>query len=183
MVPEIFFPGKPLVSQITDLLGDENDESLCHLCKGEPKYGDVVFCKRMLDLYRHFGIYIGKHTVIHFAPEDGDIGSSAVVHKVSLKEFAEGDDVYVMDFTDTYKSKNLVCSILYSSDYQLYTPRQTVIRAKKMLGKRGVNDDGYNLALNNCETFAIWCKTNVAESKQVQDVVNKLLGLAVLTKI
>ncbi|MCF0221555.1 MAG: lecithin retinol acyltransferase family protein [Fibrobacter sp.] len=124
-----------------------------HTSKRRLQYGDVIFCERVLGAYRHFGIYTGENGVIHFAPENGDMGSDAVIHETTLKRFADGDSVYVMYFP--------FC-------IQLQTPENTVKRARSMLGCRGIKDDGYNLFLNNCEHFAIWCKTNVAESKQVE---------------
>lgn len=36
----------------------------------------------------------------------------------------------------------------------LYTPQETVKRARARLGEAI-----YNVLLNNCEHFAIWCKT------------------------
>ena len=54
-----------------------------------------------------------------------------------------------------------------SSEYHLYSPKETVHRARSRLG-----ESSYNLATNNCEHFAIWCKTGISESHQV----NALLG-------
>ena len=47
----------------------------------------------------------------------------------------------------------------------LYSPKETVERAKSRLG-----EDKYNLAFNNCEHFALWCKTGLKESSQIEDV-------------
>ena len=52
------------------------------------------------------------------------------------------------------------------SDYKLYTPEQTVKRAESRLG-----ESSYNLALNNCESYAMWCKTGVNISYQTLSVL------------
>ena len=37
------------------------------------KYGDIIGVKRSLG-YKHFGVYVGKGKVIHYASESGDFG-------------------------------------------------------------------------------------------------------------
>lgn len=54
--------------------------------------------------------------------------------------------------------------------YHLYSPEETVSRAKSRLGERG-----YNLLWNNCEHYAVWCKTGLHESHQVQALLKKLV--------
>lgn len=142
-----------------------------------PKYGDVVYCDRYIFLYRHFGIYVGKGKVIHFAPKDGDVGKNAVVHETSIEEFADGNEVCVFEFSEKYHSKSILRKIAMSKDYKLQSPRNTVKRAQSMLGQKGLNNAGYNLIMNNCEDFAIWCKTNVYESKQVNAIIDSFLPI------
>ena len=57
-------------------------------------------------------------------------------------------------------------------DYRIYLPQETVNRAISRVG-----EDKYNLLFNNCEHFAIWCKTGVSESYQVKRVINTLIEL------
>ncbi|MBR2207235.1 MAG: lecithin retinol acyltransferase family protein, partial [Synergistaceae bacterium] len=52
-------------------------------------------------------------------------------------------------------------------NYHLYSGDETVARARGELGKKG-----YNLVTNNCEHFAIWCKTGLQESSQVNQVLD-----------
>jgi len=47
-----------------------------------------------------------------------------------------------------------------------------VERAKSRLGERA-----YNLLLNNCEHFAIWCKTGKSESTQVQNFIDTIADI------
>lgn len=56
-----------------------------------------------------------------------------------------------------------------SNYYHLYTPKETVQRAESRLGEKK-----YNIATNNCEHFAIWCKTGVSESTQVEEFLRKI---------
>ena len=46
--------------------------------------------------------------------------------------------------------------------YHLYSPTETIQRARRRLGEAQ-----YNLLTNNCEHYALWCKTGIAESYQV----------------
>ena len=50
--------------------------------------------------------------------------------------------------------------------YHLYSPEETIQRARSMIGK-----SFYNICFNNCEHFAIWCKTGIHESSQVNEVL------------
>ncbi len=51
----------------------------------------------------------------------------------------------------------------------LYSPEETVSRARSRLG-----ESNYNLLLNNCEHFAIWCKTGLSKSYQIDEVLKIL---------
>jgi hypothetical protein len=62
-----------------------------------------------------------------------------------------------------------------SDDYHLYTPTETVNRALSKLGQKGVDNDGYNIFTNNCEDFALWCKTGVSECRQLNSWIDALL--------
>ena len=60
-------------------------------------------------------------------------------------------------------------------NYHLYSGDETVARARGELGK-----EGYNLVTNNCEHFAIWCKTGLQESSQVNQVLDSIEKLGSL---
>ena len=47
----------------------------------------------------------------------------------------------------------------------IFSGEKTVERARSKLGQKG-----YNILTNNCEHFAIWCKTGEEESSQVRDL-------------
>lgn len=154
-------------------------EGACiHKCSGEPEYGSVIFCNRIMGIYRHFGIYIGYGKVIHFAAPNGDFDAdNALIRETSLEHFCEGSDIYEMDFSKEFKSCRLWRYIVNSSDYELQTPRKTVARAKAKLGKKGLKNKGYNIVTDNCEHFALWCKTNVVESKQVNKIIDSFFPM------
>ena len=46
--------------------------------------------------------------------------------------------------------------------YHLYSPEETVARARSKIGEKS-----YNLFTHNCEHFALWCKTGIDESHQI----------------
>jgi hypothetical protein len=108
--------------------------------------------------YRHYGIYAGDNKVIHFAPVNGDFGAQAAVRETSLARFAKGNKVSACHFS--------------SESGHIYSPDETVCRARSQIGQ-----GGYNLVFNNCEHFARWCKTGSRESRQVSNVMKQLIGV------
>jgi len=114
--------------------------------------GDVVWANRKAKglPYNHCGIYIGDGRVIHFAaPEGAEISmKSAVIHETSFEHFQNNCEVKVIDFPESP-----------------YTAQEVVERARSRLGERG-----YNFFVNNCDHFAVWCKTGKHESLQVDKV-------------
>ena len=96
-------------------------------------------------------------------------------------------EVYVLDFPDKsgqptrrgFSSKTLeheespFFDLIREADYHLYSPEETVARAKSRLG-----EEKYSLPVNNCEHFAIWCKTGIHESHQVNMWISRLSSIA-----
>jgi hypothetical protein len=60
--------------------------------------------------------------------------------------------------------------------FKVYSAEETVRRARSRLGERK-----YNLVFNNCEHFALWCKTGIAKSSQVNEAVKLLSASAVIS--
>jgi len=56
-------------------------------------------------------------------------------------------------------------------NYKLYSPAETLRRAKDRLG-----ESSYSLFFNNCEHFVVWCKTGVSESHQVNEIIEAIAG-------
>ena len=61
-------------------------------------------------------------------------------------------------------------SLRKARGYHLYSPEETVNRALSRLG-----ESRYDILTNNCEHFAIWCKTGVRESYQLNLRAESLL--------
>lgn len=143
----------------------------------ELRKGDVIGVHR--GVYDHYGIYTGRGKVIHFSNEGSDFGGDIRVRRATLSQFKNGaSNVFVVDF-EAYRDylenpglldlleEGIVGSALRKlfgrETITIYSPEETVERAESQLGK-----GKYNLVVNNCEHFAVWCKTGVHESSQVQ---------------
>lgn len=129
------------------------------MTKTKPEPGDIIFAHR--GLYKHYGVYIGNNTVIHFAGDASHEISArdAFVQKTSLKDFLKGAAVQ----TDPVRRG-------------AFSPKQTVMRAMQAVGSR---KGSYHLCFNNCEHFANWCKYGKRISGQVDQYTNALAGAAV----
>lgn len=147
------------------------------------QYGDVIGVDR--GLYRHYGVYVGNDRVIEYATPTGDFEGMARVQEVSLEKFLrDAADFFICQFPKEDDLEEIVSEgegdslwdiirlllrTFRGERYHLYTPEETVQRARSRLG-----ETEYNLALNNCEHFAIWCKTGVSESTQVNLILHTL---------
>lgn len=144
-----------------------------------PRNGDVLRVNR--GLYSHYGIYAAdQNHVIHYTGATGPDDFNGIVRETSLDEFLNGSKNFsVCHFPEhplslpVIPSKNLLAKIfqlvhtLKFMDYHLYSGDEVVERARSKLGQ-----GGYNLAFNNCEHFAVWCKTGVKDSSQVNNILN-----------
>ncbi len=146
--------------------------------KMQVKAGDVIKVNR--GLYSHFGVYAGNNQVIHYTGATGPEDFNGIVRETSLEEFLNGAEKFDICNFPEHPSFNLVTKNsstvfkiwqtiknLQIANYKLYSPEETVRRARSKLG-----EGGYNLALNNCEHFAAWCKTGVRSSKQVNAILD-----------
>ena len=142
----------------------------------ELRKGDVIGVHRIGGVYDHYGIYTGNSKVIHFSNEGSDFGGDIRVRRATLSQFKDGaDNVFVVDF-EAYRDYvenpelfdfrglfKLAFDDLFDNKITIYSPEETVKRAEGKLG-----ESNYNLVFNNCEHFAVWCKTGKRESSQVQ---------------
>ena len=152
--------------------------------KNELKNGEVICVNR--GLYRHYGIYVeANNSVIHYTGATGHNDFNGIVRETSLEEFLNGSKNFSVckfpelpsqDFILSNKNnanKKTLFQIwqlikqLRMRDYHVYSGDETVSRARSKLGQ-----GGYNLAINNCEHFAVWCKTGVKKSSQVDHVLD-----------
>lgn len=166
------------------ILGKKRSKKACDfihtVSDSELKKGDVIGVNRIGGIYDHYGIYTGDREVIHFSNEGSDFGGDIRVRRATLSQFKNrASNVFVVDF-EAYRDyvenpslwdlllKEGIVGIalrkLFGNEKKitLYSPEKTVERAESQLGK-----GNYNLVFNNCEHFAVWCKTGVKESGQV----------------
>lgn len=145
----------------------------------ELRKGDVIGVHR--GVYDHYGIYTGRGKVIHFSNEGSDMGDDIRIRRATLSQFKDNaSNVFVIDF-EAYRDYlenpelfdfvglfKLAFDDLFDNKITIYSPEETVKRAESQLGKGEEREDKYNIIFNNCEHFALWCKTGVKESTQVQ---------------
>ena len=155
----------------------------------QAQYGDIIGVVRRGGTYVHYGIYVSDTCIVHYnIPASKTIGH-ATVHATNLRNFLRDDSEYfILDFPKPYVppvalgsagstphtnsySEELARSLQQTYGYHLYSPEETVARARSRLG-----ETSYNLFTNNCEHFAIWCKTGVSESMQVNNMLGSLLN-------
>lgn len=99
--------------------------------------------------YYHYGIYSGNNEVIHY---EGSLFSKKEVSKTKIHIFLEGRDG--CEFIDVKGG---------------FSNEESLRRANSFIGKKS-----YNLLFNNCEHFAMWCKTGKRYSSQVNFVLVNL---------
>lgn len=128
--------------------------------ENKPMPGDVLSVNR--GIYKHYGVYVGNDTVVHFSGGEGFELSAkrACIRKTSLKDFRKNDEIQI---------ETRCC--------ESYSRKETVMRA---LGAVGTEKGKYALPWNNCEHFANWCRYGEKRSSQVEQFVNKVGGLGLL---
>ncbi len=147
-----------------------------------PLAGDIIKVKRIG--YWHVGVYIGHEEVIHFSSLDSDTSpKNNKIIKTSLEQFLRGQkrlekvkfpspDAPPVSTKDDPLEFFFKDFLFYNPDYKLYPAHEVVERAKSRLGEAQ-----YDLKSNNCEHFAIWCKTGISQSKQIDLLIQKLFSL------
>ena len=126
----------------------------------KPMPGDVLSVNR--GIYKHYGVYVGNDTVVHFSGGEGFELSAkrACIRKTSLENFRKNDEIQI---------ETRCC--------ESYSRKETVMRA---LGAVGTEKGKYALTWNNCEHFANWCRYGEKRSSQVEQFVSKVGGLGLL---
>ena len=184
------FNARERVEEIIDdpstIFERDKDDYLLDVKTLEP--GDVIAVSRKLP-YQHFAVYIGNDRVIHFAAENGDWGGTPTIHEAPFSDFLrDSEEFEILDFEEkrsktVFRLPGVVAFMDAVKDmqYHLYSPEETIKRAKAVAEHRmtegSITDiyyhgHRYNLIFNNCEHFAIWCKTGVHESSQVDRLLS-----------
>ncbi|KAL7192770.1 hypothetical protein ACSBR2_024565 [Camellia fascicularis] len=150
--------------------------------------GDHIYSWRNAYLYSHHGIYSGDGKVIHFTRGGGhEIGTGTVLDRIifsssssnplgtpcpqcgdqsrldgvissCLECFLCGGELYLFQYAVSpvfflAKARGGTCTLAASD------PPEDVLHRAEYLLKNGFG--GYNIFKNNCEDFAIYCKTGL----------------------
>jgi hypothetical protein len=172
----------------------ENDRNIARQDSNTPKLGDILAVN--CGLYYHYGVYAGTNRVIHYAAKNANFGDAIYIHETTLHRFLHRGRCLICRFPDKYRKPDLGTKIskmiqqpnlftvldsvsallteLSSSEFHLYSGKETADRARSRLG-----EDKYNLIFNNCEHFAVWCKTGISESSQVSSVLSLLAAVPI----
>lgn len=158
------------------------------------KPGSVIAVER--NTYEHFAIYAGDGEVIHYSTRarENILTGNAVIHRAGLSEFLDGEDHFCVPYLPAtevdaqmlwrshLRERTLPQEIIDSltgmyarsewEHFAVCTAEETLRRAKTRIGEKC-----YNLGLNNCEHFALWCKFKTQISNQVSRVYEFLKTL------
>ena len=126
----------------------------------KPQPGDVLSVNR--GLYKHYGVYVGNNTVVHFSGGSGHELSArkACIRKTTLDDFSKDGEVQI----------ETICAKSFSR-------KETVMRALNAVGSE---KGKYALPWNNCEHFASWCRYGKKRSVQVEHFAASLAGVSVV---
>ncbi|KAL8240446.1 hypothetical protein R6Q59_013801 [Mikania micrantha] len=155
--------------------------------KSQLKPGDHIYSWRTAWLYAHHGIYIGDDKVIHYTRGGGqEIGTGTVLDRIILSSSTSNSDNPCLKCGDLSNADGVIASCLncFLSGGDLYLFKYAVSPAIFLAKARGgtctlaVSDPAedvihraqfllengfgvYNIFKNNCEDFAIYCKTGL----------------------
>ncbi|MBQ7607300.1 MAG: lecithin retinol acyltransferase family protein [Desulfovibrionaceae bacterium] len=142
------------------------------------KYPDAPSVLEFFDKLQYMHSF-GKNRIIITKYDEFELDCS-VSKLIFPKTYGEPKKVPVPDFSfspNLHTEQLWLLSLLVKKFlYTLYSPEETVRRAKSRYG-----EDQYNLMFNNCEHYALWCKTGIAESHQVNKILRILLETVVVT--
>ncbi|XP_039064599.1 lecithin retinol acyltransferase-like [Hibiscus syriacus] len=147
-----------------------------------PEAGDHIYCRRQGGLYDHHGIYVGDDMVVHLQGKGKKLGAPSECNKCGNKRFINGEIAKVC--IDCFLQGETVEIYEYGVPLFIVTTRKLgtcssvpskppheVIEAAVYYLEKGFAP--YDLISNNCEHFAVYCKTGRAISLQVvRPIVN-----------
>lgn len=152
----------------------------------ELKPGDHIYSWRNAYIYAHHGIYVGELKVIHFTRAGQEIGTGTVLDRIIFSSspspldtpcprcgdqsrfdgvisscidcFLSGGDLYLFQYAVSpvfflAKARGGTCTLAASD------PPADVLHRASYLLQNGFG--GYHIFKNNCEDFAIYCKTGL----------------------
>ena len=105
--------------------------------------------------YEHHGLYIGHDLVVHYGGLVQGFNKGTICI-AGLEEFAQGSGIRVQ-----------------AHPLRVYDAQESINRALSRLG-----EDWYNVLVNNCEHFVMWCIMGIPVSQQVNAAAAGAYGLA-----
>ncbi|XP_074263437.1 protein LEAD-SENSITIVE 1-like [Silene latifolia] len=153
--------------------------------KDEIKPGDHIYTWRALFTYSHHGIYVGGSKVVHFTPDRDRKLSSESSASSDLKTdipsscptfpdcgFRQPASGVILSCVDCFLRKGslylfeygvtpsaFIAKVRGGSTTAQPDPSETVIHRAMHLLQNGFGN--YNVFQNNCEDFALYCKTGL----------------------
>lgn len=131
--------------------------------------GDHIYVHRKCGIYTHHGIYIGdedENEVIHFSGLEKKEKSTASVESCSLKTFLDGSKLRLVAYNapcwHRFIKKRGSCHCNESR------PASEVIQTAYFYLNNPEEWGAYSLFKNNCEHFAIYCKTERNAASQLE---------------
>ncbi|CAJ1970806.1 unnamed protein product [Sphenostylis stenocarpa] len=156
--------------------------------------GDHIYSWRQAYIYSHHGIFVGDGMVIHFTRGAGqEIGTGTVLDKLLFSSspphssdtpcprcgdqtrtdgviascldcFLSGGNLYIFEYGVSpafflAKARGGTCTLAPAD------PTEDVLYRSSFLLENGFG--GYNIFKNNCEDFAIYCKTGLLVSTSI----------------
>ncbi|MBQ9433626.1 MAG: lecithin retinol acyltransferase family protein [Synergistaceae bacterium] len=153
--------------------------------------GEVVKVDR--GFYDHYGIFLrtlGRYGgeelhVIHYTGRNGHNDFNGIVRETALSTFLDGaEEFMVCSYVDgkcrqRFAVRDINNTRAYTSEFSgmnelADSPEREGVRAVER-GRSRIGAEGYSLPVNNCEHFAVWCRTGESESSQVNDVLHALI--------
>ncbi|VFQ59232.1 unnamed protein product [Cuscuta campestris] len=179
--------------------------------KSSLKAGDHIYSWRTAYIYAHHGIYVGDNTVVHFTRHGQEVGTGTVLDLLLVSSGPARSHVPCATCTPPssrdghgVQSSCLDCflagGVLYRFEYGVNPtlfiakvrggtcslavpdPDEEVVRRANHLLKNGFGC--YNVFKNNCEDFAIYCKTGllaVGQSGQAVSIIGGPLAAVLST--
>lgn len=152
-----------------------------------PAPGTVIGVNR--GLYDHYGLYATDAQIVHYTGADSDMTGEVQIQRTSIEQFIKTEThAWMLHFPTKATLRRAlerrwesivqklrqqgikipgplvsVAVDFFLKDYVLYSSEETERRASSRVGEKK-----YNVALRNCEHFAIWCKTGMSASTQVE---------------
>ena len=155
-------------------MGDDSSDRIGYFShaidRSQLKPGDHIYVYHALGAYSHHGIYTGKpgREVIHFCGDQKSSKWNAMIRACSLDEFCDGGTLRLVGYGGGWWGK------LFKRGGTRHRtesrPADDVIATAERYLDNPEKWGNYHLLFNNCETFAVYCKTGHKVSAQIDKV-------------